>query len=157
MKKSVKRTRRSKSRTRTQKGGAVFTTQEKDNLIRDGGFTQEQLDYLASLPENFRRDFGSVTQSDYDFIKDWQKSVSELYDIPFTPENMKEISSRTIEDFKYHYDRARNQDQAFENMDNSIISSVNENEQNISELPSFFGGKSRRNRRKKSRKSRRKH
>lgn len=151
----MKRYRRTKSRRKTQKGGTTFTTQEKDNLIRDGGFTQEQLDYLASLPENFRREFGAVSSSDYDFIKDWQKSIAELYDIPLIPENMKEIADRTIQDFKYHYERSGNN----QIMDDSITFDVeNPNEVNISERPSFGGKykKSMKRRNKKGKKTRRK-
>jgi hypothetical protein len=154
MKGSMKTYRHRKSR-KSQKGGTTFTTQEKDNLIRDGGFTQEHLDYLASLPENFRREFGGVTSSDYDFIKDWQKSISELYDIPFIPENMKEIADRTIQDFKYHYERRNTSN----NIDDSITFDVeNPNEINISNVS--LGGKRKKTIKKrggkKSRKSKRK-
>lgn len=118
MKHSTKRTRRqirtrkqSRSRRQRQRGGTVFTTQEKDNLVNDGGFTYEQLDYLTSLPNNFRTLFGSTNANDYDFIKSWQKSVSELYDIPPTSENMKELAAKTIEDFKYFFERRASQAQ----------------------------------------------
>jgi len=155
MKGSMKRYKRAKSRRKTQKGGATFTTQEKDNLIRDGGFTQEHLDYLASLPENFRTEFGAVSSSDYDFIKDWQKSTAELYDIPFIPENMKEIADRTIQDFKYHFERSgRNT-----NIDDSNTFDIeNPNELNVSNIS--LGGRRRKSikrRIKKTRKMRRKH
>lgn len=143
--------RRSRARSRRQQGGTTFTTEQKDNLIKDGGFTMEQLDYLASLPENFRSLFGSIEQNDYDFIKKWQTSVSELYDIPPTSENMKDLANKTIEDFKYFFERRAAQEEApleqssIQNQDDSIT--FNDMDANISSV-SLGGRKKRRTRRR---------
>lgn len=142
-----------KTRSRKQKGGTTFTTEQKDNLIKDGGFTIDQLDYLASLPENFRSIFGSVDQSDYDFIKKWQTSVSDLYDIPPTPENMKELANKTIEDFKYFFERRAVQEAApleEPNQDDSITfnNASEDMDANISSVS--FGGKKKRRTRRRS-------
>jgi hypothetical protein len=145
----MKRTlRKNRKYSRKQKGGTTFSTQEKDNLLKDGGFTQEHLDYLATLPEDLGRVFGSVTGTNYDFIKRWQMSVSDMYEIPPTSQNMRELANKTIEDFKFYFDRiAENQQNRMNerqenrmnereqnNIDISNISDVN-----ISELPSFGG------------------
>lgn len=162
MKTSTKRTRKQsrtkmqrqrKTRSRKQQGGTTFTTQEKDNLIKDGGFTIEQLDYLASLPQNFRSLFGSVNKSDYDFIKSWQSSVSDLYDIPPIPENMKELANKTIEDFKYFFERrAAQQENSLEEstQDSSITMNgdLTDMDANISSVS--FGGKKKRRTRRRS-------
>lgn len=159
MKRHVKRTRKQsrrlsraqrKSRSRKQKGGTTFTTEQKDNLIKDGGFTIEQLDYLASLPENFRSMFGSVVDNDYDFIKQWQQSVSELYDIPPTQENMKQLANKTIEDFKYFFERRSNnqEDQRDEHNDSvTFDNSIADMDANISSIS--LGGKKRRKTRRR--------
>lgn len=160
MKRSIKKTRKqSRRRTRSQRvarsrkqqGGATFTTEQKDNLIKDGGFTIEQLDYLASLPENFRTLFGSAVQSDYDFVKKWQESVSELYDIPPTSENMKELANKTIEDFRYFFEsRANNQqdNQQEVEMDDSITFGNNSTDMDANISSVSLGGKKRRTRRR---------
>jgi len=155
MKRTLKKNRKY---SRKQKGGATFTTQEKDNLINDGGFTQEDLAYLATLPENFSREiFGSVDGSNYDFIKRWQMSVSDMYDIPPTPQNMRELARKTIEDFKYFFERRGQEAIVDENeqnrLDASNISDVNLNEVNISELPSFGGVHHKKNKKSKKRKT----
>lgn len=158
MKHSVRRSRKrtqKRTRTRGHRGGAVFTTQEKDNLIKDGGFTQEHLDYLASLPNNFGSLFGSYEQNDYNFIKAWQMSVSELYDIPPTPENMKELAAKTIEDFKYFFERrAQQQSQPQEQVQEDELGDItNELDANISSV-SLGGRRKRRYTRRRSNKRR---
>lgn len=162
MKHSVKKTRKQsrgrsrsqkKARSRRQQGGTTFTTEQKDNLIKDGGFTIEQLDYLASLPENFRTLFGSTDQSDYDFIKRWQISVSDLYDIPPTSENMKELANKTIEDFKYFFERRALQQQgslAEPSQDNSITFNDTSADMDANISSVSFGGKKKRRTRRRS-------
>ncbi len=159
MKNSIRKTRRKtqkRGRRRSLRGGAIFSTEEKDNLRKDGGFTQEQLDYLASLPENFRSSFGSVQNSDYDFIKSWQMSVSDLYDIPPTPENMKELASKTIEDFKYFFERRAPQEEPRQEDNNHLTDGLEDGlenglDENISSV-SLGGKRKRRHTRRRSNK-----
>lgn len=157
----MKRTlRKSKKYSRKQKGGATFTTQEKDNLINDGGFTQEHLDYLATLPEDFSRILGSVTGSNYDFIKRWQVSVSDMYDIPPISENMRQLANQTIEDIKSYFERINERQEELSEaeqnqLDMSNISDINVNEINISERPSFGGVHHKKQKKSKKRKTNR--
>jgi hypothetical protein len=156
MKNSVRKSRKKthkRGRGRSLRGGAVFTTEEKDNLRKDGGFTQDQLDYLASLPENFRSSFGSVQNSDYDFIKSWQMSVSDLYDIPPTPENMKQLAEKTIEDFKYFFERRTQQQEQPQAETDDTGSVWDEMDANISSV-SLGGKRKRRYTRRRSNKRR---
>jgi hypothetical protein len=153
MRHSTKRTRkqsRGRSRRQRQQGGAIFTTEEKDNLVNNGGFTYEHLDYLGSLPNDFRRLFGSFERNDYNFIKAWQMSVSDLYDIPPTAENMKQLAEKTIEDFKYFFERRSNPQFAQNDAPEQDTSSVNL-DTNISSV-SFGGSKKRKYTRRRSNK-----
>jgi hypothetical protein len=153
MKRTLKRNRKY---SRKQKGGTTFSTQEKDNLIKDGGFTQEHLDYLATLPEDLGSVFGSVSGTNYDFIKRWQMSVSDMYDIPPTSQNMRELANKTIEDFKFYFER-RNQPQEMDQNEENQLDISNISDANISELPSFGGIRHKRGKRtRKQKKSRRK-
>lgn len=154
MKRSVKKTRKQsrtqrKSRSIKQHGGTTLTESDKNNLINDGGFTREQVDYLVSLPDNFRTSFGSRHINDYTFIKDWQMSVSDLYGIPPIAENMKELASKTIEDFKYFFERMSAQQTEEPNQDDSITfgNTSADMDANISSV-SLGGKKKRRTRRR---------
>lgn len=149
----MKRTlRKNRKYSRKQKGGTTFTTEEKNNLLKDGGFTQEHLDYLATLPENLATAFGSVSGTNYDFIKRWQMSVSDMYDIPPTSQNMRHLADKTIEDFKYFFERRPEQSEINQDEQNTLDDS-NISDANISELPSFGGVHHKKHKRTKKQKT----